>query len=67
MQHLRDVCMTYAEHARFSLYLAYLFLRAGACAAIHALLPFVLSKSSSSYAKLIAEEIARAGCDDKED
>lgn len=39
--------MTYAQHARLSLTLSGMFVKAGALAAIHALFPFCYETSSS--------------------
>lgn len=43
--------MTYVQHARVSLTLSGMFLKAGALAAIHALFPFCYKNSSSEVVK----------------
>ena len=60
--HLRSVCMTYAEHARFSLSLAWLFFQGAVCAAVHAVCPFLLASSSTACAAEATRRIAAAGC-----
>lgn len=62
MNHLNNVCMTYKQHAFFSFYISWTFLKASVCAFLHAIFPCVLTKSSSQYARFISEEIQSSGC-----
>ena len=63
--HLTKVCMTYAEHARLSVRLAWLFARGAACALVHAVCPVVLGSASTHYAAEITQRIREAGCRDE--
>jgi hypothetical protein len=62
MGHLRDVCMTYREHAALSLSLACIFLRASLCAFVHALVPGVFVTSSTDCVARAARRMAAVGC-----
>lgn len=62
MKHLKDVCMTYKTHALFSFNLSFLFLKASICAFIHAIFPFIFTKTSTEYVELIREDIRNSGC-----
>ena len=46
-KHPKEVCMTYFEHMKFSLYLSYMFGKASFCALIHAVYPDILITTSS--------------------
>jgi hypothetical protein len=62
MGHLAQVCMTYAEHALFSLALAMLFAIGFVGAVVHAVLPNTLVHSSTWCVELIRFRIRNAGC-----
>ena len=65
MGHLKNVCMTYVEHARFSFSLSYLFLKACICSFIHAIIHGIFAKTSTNYCKYALEMISSVGCDAK--
>lgn len=60
--HLKKVCMTYIEHACFSLKLSGCFFLGGVCAYIHALIPNRFTKTSTQICKYIQDEIRKNGC-----
>jgi hypothetical protein len=60
--HLRDVCMTYAQHARLSLGLV--FFRGAMSAVVHAFVPNLLVASSTRCAAEATARLATAGCRD---
>jgi hypothetical protein len=56
-QHPAEVGMTYGEHCRFSLSLAWQFALASAQAVVHALYPDVFVSSSTDASAAIAQQI----------
>ena len=60
--HPAEVCMTYWEHARLSLGLAWLFAKAAVAAAIHAVWPDVLISHSTDAVAEAQKRLAAAGC-----
>ena len=63
--HPKKVCMTYFEHMKFSLYLAYKFFIASIIAVVHAFIPDIFLTHSSDIIKLLDNELKNAGCRDK--
>tara|TARA_X000000368_G_C22394307_1_gene434671 strand:+ start:173 stop:370 length:198 start_codon:yes stop_codon:yes gene_type:complete len=62
--HPKNVCMTYTEHFKFSLYLSYTFAKASVCALVHALHPDMFVTHSSDTIAKITEEMKKVGCRD---
>ena len=65
-RHPKDVCMTYFEHARLSLYFSYLFSKGAVFAIVHALIPDVAVSSTSDTVKTIIDILNKSGCRDAE-
>lgn len=61
-QHLKDVCLTYPEHFKFSLFLSIEFAKASFFAFVHALFPFLFTTHSSDTIKYLKEEMSKIGC-----
>lgn len=59
--HLHNVCMTYTEHARLSLSLAWLFFQGFACAVVHAFVRMVLASTSTDCVIETTRRIRNAG------
>lgn len=64
-EHPHAVCMTYVEHARFSLRLAWSLALASGASVIHALWPDVLMTYSSDTIFALRRRILDAGCKDR--
>lgn len=64
LEHPRDVCMTYIEHMRFSLSLAYTFALATVKAVVHAFVPGWYITSTSDCVEEIQERLRESGCRD---
>ena len=64
--HPSTVCMTYAEHARFSLGLAWSLALASGAAVIHALWPDVLVTYTSDTISALRRRILESGCSDRD-
>ena len=52
-KHPKNVCMTYFQHARLSLYFSYLFSKGAILAIIHAIIPDIAVSSTSDTIKQI--------------
>ena len=61
-KHPKEVCMTYFEHMKFSLYLSYMFGKASFCALIHAVYPDILITTPSDTICKLTFEMKRIGC-----
>ena len=61
-KHLPQVCMTYTTHMCLSLRLSALFFKGSVQAFIHAFIPDVLTKSSSTVNQTVTEIIEANGC-----
>jgi len=59
-RHPREAGQTYRQHLRFALYVAGQSLAAGAAAAVHAVLPFLLQHSAGRRIRALAERIEQA-------
>ena len=62
MGHLADVCMGYCAHLRLSLFLSWTFLKASACAFVHAFAPNLFVTASTRYVLLAEQRIRASGC-----
>jgi hypothetical protein len=60
--HLKDVCLTYPEHFKFSLFLSISFAKASFFAFVHALFPFLFITHSSDTIKYLDSEMKKIGC-----
>ena len=58
-KHPKEVCMTYLEHMKFSLYLSYMFGKASFCALIHAVYPDILITTSSDTINKLTIEMKK--------
>ena len=63
-QHLQDVCLSYYEHMRFSLYLSREFFQSSLQAVVHAFVPSLYVTSSSDMVQRVTMEMAQIGCRD---
>ena len=61
-KHPKNVCLTYTEHFKFSLYLSYTFAKGSVCALVHAVYPDVLVTHSSDMIKEVSKEMSKIGC-----
>jgi len=61
-QHPKNVCLTYWQHMKFSLYLSYKFLIAGVVALIHAIYPDIFITNSSDVINELSHEMKKIGC-----
>jgi hypothetical protein len=59
-RHPREAGQTYRQHLAFALYVAGQALAAGAAAAVHAVLPFLLQHSAGRRIRALAERIEQA-------
>lgn len=63
-KHPSNVCMTYFNHMKFSLYLSYEFAKGAFGALIHAFLPDILVTHSSDLIKKLTDDLKNVGCRD---
>ena len=63
-EHPKNVCLTYTEHFKFSMYLSYKFAIASVCAIVHAIHPDMLVTHSSDTITELLEEMNKIGCRD---
>ena len=61
-RHPEQVCMSYVEHARFSLGLAWSLSLAAGASIVHALWPDILETYTSRSIAELGERMKRAGC-----
>ena len=61
-EHPKNVCMTYFEHMKFSLYLSYSFFKASIAALIHGFYPDILETYSSDLIIRINKDMSKIGC-----
>ena len=64
--HPKEVCMTYFEHARLSLYFSYLLSKGAVLAVVHAFIPDIAATSTSDTVKTISTILSESGCRDAE-
>ena len=62
MDHLKNVCMSYIEHAKFSCQLSFLFFKGSLCAIFHAFFPCIFVKTSTEISDKIVQQIQNSGC-----
>ena len=60
--HPKNVCMTYLQHAKLSLYFSYLFSKGAVLAIVHAVIPDVAVTSTSDTIKQINDILLVSGC-----
>ena len=60
--HPKNVCMTYFQHFRFSMYLCSLFCKGAFFALLHSFLPDFFITSSSDIVNNIQNLIKESGC-----
>ncbi len=65
-RHPKNVCMTYFEHAKLSLYFSYLFSKGALLAVVHAVFPDIAVTSTSDTVKEVNAILAVSGCRDNE-
>tara|TARA_Y100000022_G_scaffold170160_1_gene156027 strand:- start:417 stop:617 length:201 start_codon:yes stop_codon:yes gene_type:complete len=61
-KHPTNVCLTYFQHMKFSLFLSFHFAKASTTAFIHAFYPDVFITDSSDTVKYLQEEMKKIGC-----
>ena len=61
-EHPKNVCMTYFEHMKFSLYVSYNFFKGSIAALIHAFYPDILETYSSDLIIRIDTDMKKVGC-----
>jgi hypothetical protein len=64
--HPAEVCMTYAEHARFALWLSGQLALAAAASLVHAFVPDVFERTSSTIILDLARVLRETGCREHE-
>ena len=62
--HPKDVCLTYIEHFKFSMYLSYTFAKASLFAFFHAIYPDAFITNSSDTIEELTREMKKIGCRD---
>lgn len=60
--HLSNVCMTYTQHLRFSLFVSFKLFYGSLRAFVHALFPPMFSKSTTLLLQDMQNIIANSGC-----
>ena len=60
--HPKNVCLTYIEHFKFSMYLSYEFALALVAAVVHAFYPDALVTYSSDTVERVTKEMKKIGC-----
>ena len=66
-RHPKNVCMTYFEHARLSLYFSYVFSKGALLAIVHAIIPDIALTSTSDTVKEVSAILAVSGCREKDE
>ena len=66
-RHPKNVCLTYTQHLKFSMYLSFEFLKASACAFVHGLIPDLFVTHSSDTIFRLQNEMKKIGCRDNID
>ena len=65
-RHPKQVCMTYFQHAKLSLYFSYLFSKGAVLAIVHAIIPDIAVTSTSDTVQEVQRILVTAGCREKE-
>ena len=63
-QHPKEVCMTYLQHLRLSLYFSYILWKGSIFAFVHAFFPDSYITSTSELSKQLQDILKTAGCKD---
>jgi len=63
-RHPAQVCMTYAEHFTFALWLSAKLAQASAASLVHAIVPDIFVHTSSTIIAELTEALRHAGCRD---
>ena len=63
-KHPKNVCMTYTEHAKFSFYLSYVFLKGATQGIIHSLYPDSYITYAQDTIKEVNKLLENSGCKD---
>ena len=61
-RHPTEVCMTYLEHARFALWLSGQLALASAASLVHAVVPDVFERTSSTIIANLVRVMRETGC-----
>ena len=61
-QHPKQVCMTYFQHLRLSLYFSYILWKGSIQSFIHALFPDLYIRSTTDISLLLIDTLKTAGC-----
>lgn len=61
-KHPNDVCMSFKEHMKFSLYLSFSLFKGSIAALIHAIYPDILITYSSDLINRLQEDMSKIGC-----
>lgn len=63
-KHPKNVCMTYFQHAKVSLYFSYLFSKGAFLAIVHAIIPDIAVTSTTDTVAEISRILSTTGCKD---
>tara|TARA_B100000900_G_C20161448_1_gene546100 strand:+ start:349 stop:600 length:252 start_codon:yes stop_codon:yes gene_type:complete len=63
-KHPANVCMTYAEHAKFSFYLSFVFFKAASKGVIHSIYPDIYITYAQDTIKEVNNLLKNSGCKD---
>lgn len=66
-EHPKNVCLSYMEHLKFSMWLSYEFAVASIVAAVHAVYPDAYVTHSSDTVSRIRAAMEKIGCREKDD
>ena len=66
-KHPSQVCMSYFEHLKFSLYVAFIFANGSVKAMVHAFIPDVFITSTTDSVNEINMRLKKAGCRENKD
>lgn len=61
-KHPQQVCMTYFQHMRLSLYFSYILWKGSIQSFIHALFPDLYIRSTTDISSLLIDTLKTAGC-----
>ena len=61
-KHPKEVCMTYFQHMRLSLYFSYILWKGSIQSFIHALFPDLYIRSTTDLSTILIDTLKSAGC-----
>lgn len=61
-KHPKEVCMTYFQHMRLSLYFSYILWKGSIQSFIHALFPDLYIRSTTDLSIILIDTLKSAGC-----